>query len=53
MAKVKLFCSRNLVDIRYQVESFLNETNGIQILDITWTHANSHWHCIITYFEVE
>lgn len=53
MSKVKLFCSRNLVEIRNQVETFLNETNGIQILDITWVHANSHWNCIITYFIVD
>lgn len=49
---VKVFKDRLLSCITYGVENFLNETKGIQILDITWIHVDSYWHCIITYFEV-
>lgn len=50
--KVKFFKNRILYSVKWAVEEFLNKTEGIQILDITWIHADSYWHCIITYFEV-
>lgn len=53
MSKLRIFKDRVLVKIKWDVEDFLNETKGIQILDISWVHADSYWHCIITYFEVE
>lgn len=49
---VKVFKGRVLYGVKWDVEEFLNKTKGIQILDISWIHADSYWHCIITYFEV-
>lgn len=50
--KVKVFKNRVLYSVKWGVEDFLNNTKEIQIIDITWIHADSYWHCIITYFEV-
>lgn len=51
--KIKVFKERLLSVIREDVESFLNMLQGCQIIDISWIHADSYWHCIITYFVVE
>lgn len=52
MTHVKLFSDTITVDVTHKVEEFLNNTNGIQILDISWIVKSRVTMCIITYFEV-
>lgn len=54
MTEVKVFKNRILYQVKWNVEEFLNNPEfHAQILDISWFHADSYWHCIITYFTVE
>lgn len=53
MNMVQVIKERQLVKVKWEVMSFLDSAKGIQILDISWIHADSYWHCIITYFTVE
>jgi len=50
--KVKVFSDVMTIDVTREVEEFLNATNGIQILDISWFVKGKVTVCIITYFEV-
>lgn len=52
MTKVKIISDRFTMDVADGVEKFLNSTNGIQILDISWFMAGCITVCAITYFEV-
>lgn len=52
MARVKVFSDGMTLDVAKEVEKFLNSTNGIQILDISWFMVGRITVCVITYFEV-
>jgi hypothetical protein len=52
MTKVKVFSDLFTMDVANRVEEFLNKTNGIQILDISWFVVGKITVCAITYFEV-
>jgi hypothetical protein len=53
MTKVKLIYDCFVTDVADRVEEFLNQTKGIQILDISWFAVGYKTVCAITYFEVE
>lgn len=53
MTKVKVISDLFTMDVANRVEKFLNETNKIQILDISWFVVGKITVCTITYFEVE
>lgn len=53
MTKVKVISDLFTTDVANRVEKFLNQTNGIQILDISWFVVGHITVCAITYFEVE
>lgn len=50
--KVKVFSDMMTIDVSREVEDFLNATNGIQIIDISWFVKGHTTVCILTYFEV-
>jgi hypothetical protein len=52
MTKVKVFSDQMTIDVAGEVASFLNITQGIQILDISWIVKGRMTICILTYFEV-
>jgi len=53
MAKVKLIYDPFMTEVADRVEEFLNQTKGIQILDISWFTTGHKTVCAITYFVVE
>lgn len=53
MTKVKVIFDHFTTEVAERVEEFLNQTNGIQILDISWFAVGYKTVCAITYFEVE
>ena len=53
MTKVKIISDRFTMDVAKEVEDFLNATNGIQIIDISWFTIGTITVCAITYFEVK
>lgn len=52
MTKVEVISDLFTMDVAKRVEKFLNQTKGIQILDISWFMAGKITVCAITYFEV-
>lgn len=53
MTKVKIISDHFTTDVADRVEKFLNSTNGIHILDISWFVVGRITVCTITYFTVE
>jgi hypothetical protein len=51
MTNVKVFSDMITTDVAKEVEDFLNATNGIQILDISWFAKSHATVCVIIYFE--